>query len=158
MKIPVIILLLAAATPVCARETLGIFGDWGAFRDRRGGTVCFAVSAPGASTGKGRSGGQLVVSRWPGQTVGGQLMAGAGTDIQSASLSTGSRSFKLVARGDSAWLADAAGDTLAVAALAGSSRASVDGRTARGNRFSDIYSLQGFSDAWNAARKGCGGS
>jgi Invasion associated locus B (IalB) protein len=155
-----LLLLLTAlfASPVSARESLGVFGDWGLFRDGRGGASCYIVSAPSASgNGKGRESSQLVVSRWPRQNVSAQVMAGAGTSIQSAALSTGGRNFKLAVRGDSGWMPDAQGDAQAVAALAASSRASVDGRTARGNRYSDNYSLTGFSEAYAAMQKMCGG-
>jgi hypothetical protein len=142
--------------PVLAKESLGIFGDWGAFRDKRGGTVCYVVSAPSASTGKGRRSGQLVVSRWPGRVTSAQVMIGAGSDIQNASLRVNGQSFKLVARGEFAWLADAEGDALAVAALSGGRQASVDGKTTRGNRFNDSYTLSGLGEALATAQKACG--
>jgi hypothetical protein len=141
-----------AICPVQAKDTLGVFGDWGAFKDRR---VCYAVSSPTGSSGKGRAAPQLVVSKWPGQNVPMQVMVGGGTALQSATLRAGSQSFKLAVRGDSGWLADSGSDAQALAALAASGAASVTGRSARGSKFTDSYSLTGFSEAWATAQKAC---
>jgi hypothetical protein len=155
MKKTVLMIMLTYAAPAFAKDSLGIFGDWGAFREKRGSMVCYAVSAPSASTGRGRSGGQLVVSLWPGRTTAPQVMISAGSDIQSASLRVNGQSFKLASRGDSAWLADAQSDGQALAAFTGGRQASVDGKTGRGNRFNDSYALAGFGEALAAAQKAC---
>ncbi len=152
MKRYLALLLALAGSPSQAAETLGVFGDWGAFRARR---ACYAVSAPTSSAGKGRDAPQLVVSKWPGQNVSVQLMVGGGTMLQAIVLRAGGQSFKLSVRGDSGWMPDAQGDGLAVAALSASGSAFVSGRTSRGNKFSDSYSLTGFADAWAAAQKAC---
>jgi hypothetical protein len=156
MKLMVLIIAaFSLAAPAWAKESLGVFGEWGAFRDKRGSTVCYVVSAPVASSGKGRAAPQLVVSKWPRQNISVQVMAGTGTVAQSASLNIGGRSFKLSTRGEGGWLPDSAGDTQAFAALAASGTAIVSGRSARGNKFNDSYALTGFSDAWAAAQKAC---
>jgi hypothetical protein len=147
--------VLFVAGPALAKETIGVFGEWGAFRDKRGSTVCYVVSAPVTRSGKGRAAPQLVVSIWPRQKISAQVMAGTGTATQSAALAVGGRSFKLSIQGDGGWLPDRTADGQALAALAASGTATVTGRSARGNRFTDSYALAGFSDAWSAAQKAC---
>jgi hypothetical protein len=155
MKRLLVLAVLFFAFPALAKETIGVFGEWGAFRDKRGSTVCYVVSAPVTSSGKGRAASQLVVSIWPRQKISVQVMAGTGTAAQSAALAVGVRSFKLSTQGDGGWLTDRAADGQALAALTASGTATVSGRSARGNRFTDSYALTGFSDAWAAAQKAC---
>jgi hypothetical protein len=155
MKLLLAMSVLSFSFPAMAKETIAVFGEWGAFRDKRGSTVCYVVSAPVTSSGKGRAVPQLVVSIWPRQNIGVQVMAGTGTVAQSASISIGGRSFKLSTRGEGGWLPDRDADNQALAALAASGTATVSGRSARGNRFNDSYALTGFSDAWAAAQKAC---
>ncbi len=146
---------LAMSTPAFAKETIGVFGEWGTFRDTRGSTVCYVVSAPSASSGKGRAAPQLVVSIWPRQNIGAQVMVGGGAPVKSMNARVNGASFTLSVRGESGWMPDAHGDLTMLSALAGASRVTIEGRTTRGTKFSDSYALTGFSEAWGSAQKAC---
>ena len=47
-----VLFLLAVAAPLQAKQSLGVFGDWGAFRDAlrsEGGPRCYAIAMPAPS-------------------------------------------------------------------------------------------------------------
>ncbi len=130
--------LLAMSAPAFSKETIGVFGEWGAFRDTRGRTVCYVVSAPSASSGKGRAAPQLVVSIWPRQNIGVQVMVGGGAPVRNMNARVNGASFTLAVRGESGWMPDARGDLALVTALTGAGRGASHGRTTRGTNFTYI--------------------
>jgi hypothetical protein len=149
--------LAAFATPAWAsRDTLGLFGDWGAFRDRGTDRKCYAIAMPAQANMNRRSAAYLTVSTWPGRRIGAQVMVMAGAPLRSVSLRIDGQGFDMVVRGESAWMADARGDALLAQALSAGGRASVQLVTQRGTRLTDSYSLRGFADAWATARRNCG--
>ncbi len=148
-KVILFVILFAATSVAQAKELIGIYGDWGAFKSRG---TCYAVAGPKTSAA-GRAGAQLVVTRWNGNAT--QVMVSSGAALRSVSLNAGGRKFDLTPRGADAWLPDSRGDALVLNALLASGSATVEGRTARGNRISDSYGLTGFNDAWTAALKAC---
>jgi hypothetical protein len=148
-KFSIALMLCIASTSLHAKELIGLYGDWGAFKSGRS---CYAISAP-KTVASGRGGAQLVVTRWATNNY--QVMISTGAAMRDVSLRAGGQRFSLTPRGGDAWLPDAKGDAAALAALGASNSASVEGRSARGNRVSDSYSLTGFTDAWTAAQKAC---
>ncbi len=140
------------ASPVFARDSLGVFGDWGAFRERG---ACYAIAAPTrADTGK-RSDPYITVSQFTAQGTTPQVMVAAGTAVRSVSVRAGGQGFKPIARNDAAWMPDSRGDQLLIQAFQVGNSINVDITTARGNRLRDQYSLNGFGDAWKAAQVAC---
>lgn len=150
--------LLALAPAIAqARDTLGIFEGWGAFRDAVP-ARCFAIAEPAArSRGSGWR-AFAAVSTWPGKGVRGQLhvrltrphMAG-----QPIILTIGDRSFPLLAGGADAWAPDRRADAAIVAALRSGSSMSIEGRADNGAAFVDAYRLRGAATAIDAAALGC---
>jgi hypothetical protein len=152
MKKYIFLAVLWGATTVAhAKELIGIYSDWGTFKSRGS---CYAISGP-KTAAPGRAGAQLVVTRWNGAVT--QVMVSGGTSLRSATLRAGGQKFELTARGGDAWLPDSRGDALALNALLASGTATVEGRTARGNRVSDTYILSGFAESWAAVQKACSG-
>ncbi len=147
-------LLLAAATPVNARESLGIFESWGAFRDPSP-ARCYAIALP---VRKGGREGFATISHWPEQRIRGQiqfrLSRGHGQSAP-VTLSIGDRRFALVAGAADAWAADAQGDAAIVAAIRSGTSMSVETRDARGRAYADAYALRGAATAIDAAALGC---
>jgi hypothetical protein len=141
------------ATPALARDSLGVFGDWGAFKQRGS---CYATTAS-TSASQGRKGpAYLTVTLWAGNRAP-QVMLGLGTAAKSVRLTTGGQGFTPSIRGEAAWMPDSQGDGLLLQALLASSSASASMISPRNNRLTDRFSLTGLNEAWRAARAACKG-
>jgi len=156
--------MLALATPAAgAREALGAFGDWAAFRDPGNDHKCYVVTAPNQTRASAqnikRGQAALSIGIWPGRS-GAQVHAATGFGIDPSKpviLKIGSRSFTLLPEGESAWAENAAADEAIISALRGGTTAEVTGTSARGTQVTDRYSLKGISAALDAARSACSG-
>ncbi|WP_420145810.1 hypothetical protein [Sphingobium sp.] len=151
---------LLVASPVMARDSLGIFENWGAFRDSataQGGPRCYAIAQPVMRSGRAAK-GFVSVGTWPRQKVRGQLHIRMSRALAARSpliLTVGERRFTLVAGQMDAWAADGRGDAQIVAAMRSASSMSVAGVGADGRGFADSYALRGAATAIDAAALGC---
>jgi hypothetical protein len=146
-------LAVLVTAPALARDSLGLFGDWGAFKQRGS---CYATTASTSDAQGRKAPAFLTITRWAGNRNP-QVMLGLGTNAKSAKLSAGGQGFTPQVRGDAAWMPDSRGDALLIAALSGSSTATVSMISPRNNRLTDRYSLKGFNEAWRAVQTGCKG-
>ena len=150
---------LLAAAPVAAqaREALGIFDSWGAFRDAEP-LHCFAIAEPAQSPGARGWRPFASVATWPGRGARGQLhirmsrIKRPGTPV---TLSIGERRFALVAGRAEAWAPDARADAAIVAAIRSGRSMSVSTVAESGGGFADTYKLRGAATAIDAATLGC---
>lgn len=142
------------ATPATARDSLGIFGDWAAFRDPAGRGAplrCYAIAEPEQASVRGA---YATVGHWPTSRVRGQIYIHLPTATRGpATLQVGSRRFALSARGSGLWAADARGDAAIVAAMRGSVRMQVSI-----GRVTATWRLRGAATAIDAAALGCVGN
>ncbi|HEX7877187.1 MAG TPA: hypothetical protein VF489_11455 [Sphingobium sp.] len=145
--------LLLIAAPVSARDSLGMFEGWGAFRDPTS-PRCYAISMPVARRGDGFA----AVGSWPRQKVRGQVhfrlsrpRAGNAPVI----LNVGERRFALVAGQADAWAPDPRADAAIIAAMRSASSMSIQTESANGRAFADTYTLRGAATAIDAAALGC---
>ncbi len=148
------LLLLVAATPLAARESLGVYENWAAFKDASP-ARCYAIAK---AQGSLPSPAYATVSLWPGTGVRGAVHLVLSREIAAQSavrLAVGGKRFDLVAKGRNAWAADGRGDAAIVAALRSGSRMSVSATSAKGGRFTDSYPLAGAATAIDAATVGC---
>lgn len=150
-------LLLAA--PAMARDALGIFEGWGAFRDPAGaaGPRCYAIAQPVTRRGEAAR-GFAAVGTWPRARVRGQFHARLSRVRRADApviLTVGERRFALVAGQVDAWAADARMDAQLVAAMRSASSMSVASVGADGRGFADAYALRGAATAIDAAALGC---
>jgi len=148
-------LLLAtlAATPVSARDSLGVFGQWGAFRDPQV-PRCYAIAAARAA----RSTGFAAVSSWPQRGVRGQVhfrLSRAVDPGGSVRLVIGGEQFRLTTTGQNAWAADGAGDVAIITAMRAASQMQLSASDRAGRRFTDDYALEGVATAIDAASVAC---
>jgi len=149
--------LALLATPVAARDSLGIYDDWGAFRDRDP-PRCYAIAKPG----RDRAGDWqpfASVGNWPRRNVRGQVHFRLRRAMREGSepvLTIGDRRWELVGRGPDAWAADRRDDAAIVAAMRSGSTMRIEARGA-GGRFTDSYALRGAASAIDAAALGCAG-
>lgn len=148
--------LLLAASPVSARESLGVFSGWGAFRDDVP-LRCFAIAQPmGRSEGAWRP--FAAVSHWPRQRVRSQLHIRLSRERKQGAplaLMIDDRRFPLISGGADAWAPDPRFDAAIVAAMRSGRVMSVATVATSGERFADTYRLKGAATAIDAAALGC---
>lgn len=144
------VLALAVQTAT-ARESLGIFERWGAFREP---ARCFAIAQPV----RAGSTGFASVASFPARGVRGQFHArlsrARATQAQ-VTLSIGERRFQLVAGAVDAWAPDTRTDAAIRSAIRSARSMSVESVDRRGRAFADTYALRGAATAIDAASLGC---
>jgi hypothetical protein len=148
-------LLLAA--PAQARDSLGMFSGWGAFRDPQV-PRCYAIAKAEPSTLAREFQPYVAIGSWPRQAMRGQVHFRLARQVPPngrASLSIGPQRFQLVGGGSDAWAADRAMDAAIVAAMRSAEWMTVSARDARGRGFSSSYRLAGAATAMDAAAIGC---
>jgi hypothetical protein len=148
------LLVLALAAPLAARESLGVYEGWAAFKDASP-ARCYAIAK---AQGKVPAPAYATVSLWPDKGVRGAVHLVLSREVAakgSVRLTVGDKRFDLVAKGRNAWAADARGDAAIVAALRSASRMSVSATSTKGGGFTDRYALAGAATAIDAATVGC---
>ena len=151
--------LIALAAPLWARESLGIYGKWGAFRDEEG-PRCYAVAMPTRSSGDRDFAAFAAVSNWPSRRVRRQIHLRTSRAIAEdarITLRIGRDSFALTGSANNAWAEDSSDDTAIVAAMREAASMVLTARDADGRRFTNTYDLNGVSSAIDAAGLGCTG-
>ncbi len=146
--------LFAVALPVSAKDSLGVYSNWAAFRDDSP-QRCYAIAQPRSPSG---SAPFASVANWPGANIRGQVhfrLSRSVSEGAAVRLRIGERNFDLAANGRNAWAEDAAMDAAVVAAMRSASSMSVSGRGSDGRRFNDRYDLSGAATAIDAATVGC---
>ncbi len=150
-----LLLALAVTAPVSAKDSLGVFGDWGAFRDPDT-PRCYAIAA---AQSEGRDSAPFAsVGTWPEHGVRGQVHLRLSRRLAQGaaiSLSVGGQRFALTGGGTDAWASDRAMDAAIVAAMRSAGSMSVTARDSAGRRFTDRYRLDGAATAMDAATVGC---
>lgn len=158
--VPAAILALAVlASPALARDALGMFGEWAAFRDPAV-PRCYAIAKAAPSTLQRDYQPYADVAYWPRQGVRGQVhfrlsrkLAQAGRVV----LTISGQRFELSAGGGDAWAADKRMDAAIAAAMRSAGSMTVSARDASGRNFANVYDLSGAATAMDAAQIGCAG-
>jgi hypothetical protein len=153
--LPSALALLALAVPATAKDSLGVYGDWGAFRDPQE-PRCYAIAA--AQNEARDHAPYASVGTWPRRQVRGQLHLRLSRNLAqgaAVSLSVGGQRFPLTGGGGDAWAQDRRMDAAIVAAMRSAGSMSVTARDRAGRRFTDRYSLEGAATALDAATVGC---
>jgi hypothetical protein len=157
-RVPALFIPVAMlAMPAQARDSLGVFDRWGAFRDP---TVprCYAIAEPVKPAGSGAWRSYASIGTWPKQGVRGQVhfrLSRARAAQGRVTLSIGDSRFPLVGGAADAWAADKRADAAIVAAIRSGTSMSVEGFGQNGRPFADIYTLRGAATAIDAAALGC---
>ena len=157
-----LLLLALIASPLAAKDSLGVFGQWGAFRDPQV-PRCYAIAAAipdaRASARAAREHAAFAsVGTWPRRGVRGQLhfrLSRNLADRPRLSLAIGGQRFELSGGGGDAWARDRTMDAAIVAAMRSAGSMSVSATDRAGRRFTDRYSLEGAATALDAATLGC---
>lgn len=158
--------LVALASPALAAEprVLGSEGDWTAFigDDPK---ECWAVSPPKSTRNTDAEGNprdvvrsdiRLYVAYRPGQN--GEISFQGGYPFapdSTVDVTVGSQTFKLFTEGENAWTGSPDEDAKLISAMRAGSEAVVKGRSTRGTRTNDTFSLMGLTAMTNMARDNC---
>lgn len=147
------------ASPALARDSLGVFGQWGAFRDPAAGR-CYAIAiADKAAPAERRETAPFAsVGTWPKRGVRGQIHLRLSRKAQAKApinLVVGNQRFALTGAGSDAWAQGKAMDAAVTAAMRSAGTLSVSASDSGGRRFTDRYSLDGAATAMDAATVGC---
>jgi len=149
--------LALLAAPLAAKDSLGVFGEWAAFRDSSV-PRCYAIAMPRTSRAAHDYQAFATIGTWPKRAVRGQVHFRLSRKIaQNAAiaLSVGGTRFALTGGGGDAWAHDKAMDAAIVAGMRSARSMTVSSRDARGRLFSDTYTLEGAATAMDAATVGC---
>lgn len=150
-------LALVLTSPALARDSLGVFGTWAAFRDPAT-PRCYAIAMAEPSTMQRDFQPYADIGTWPRRQVRGQVhfrLSRRTAPSSAITLSLGGQRYALVGGGGDAWAADKRMDAAIVAALRSAAEMVVNARDAQGRGFSNTWKLTGAATAMDAATIGC---
>ena len=150
-------LLATLSSPLAARDSLGMFGNWGAFRDLAV-PRCYALAKAAPSTLRRDFQPYADVAFWPRQNVRAQVHFRLSRKLAAKApivLSIGGQRMTLVGGGGDAWAADKRMDAAIVAAMRSAGEMTVSARGEDGKGFSNTWKLAGAATAIDAAQIGC---
>ena len=151
------LLVVIAAAPASARENLGLYGTWGAFRDP---VVprCYAIAMAERNNLWRDYQPFVAVGTWPRRGARNQVHFRLSRKIaQDAriTLNIAGQYFTLTGGGGDAWPRDDGDNAAIIAAMRSAPRMTVTARGARGGRFFNSWRLSGAASAMDAASIGC---
>ena len=148
---------LMLAAPLSARDSLGVFSDWGAFRDPAV-PRCYAIAMPAPTKARRDFQPFATIGTWPKKNRRGQVHFRLSRELSKRAgtvLAIGGKNFKLNGGGADAWAQDRTMDAAIVAAMRSASRMTIRATDSNGRRFSNTYSLSGAATAMDAATLAC---
>ena len=137
------------------------FNDWSAYTAQTGRSkICYALSQPKARTPANLkdTAAYLFVSFRQAENVRNEVATVLGfatKDGGDAAVTVGSTSYALVTKAQNAWIKNPAEEAQAIATMTRGQTMVVSATSARGNKTSDRYSLAGFAQALDRAKKEC---
>ena len=152
------------ATPALAQEVklLDKFKDWSAYAASGPAKVCFAVAKPTESNPKKIKRGPVLfyISRWPAENVTSEISVKMGYPFAEGAKVTatiGTAKFDLFTKDEGAFVEKPEMESKILEAMKGGNSMKIEGKSSRGTATSDVYSLNGLSDALDRAAKECSG-
>ena len=122
--------------------------------------ICFAVSIPTkmSPANLNRAESRIFVTFRPNDGVSNEIGVTNGYPFKKKSdvnVNVGNAQFKFETKGNFAWMASLDDELKMIRAMKKANKAQVIGVSSRGNKTRDTYSMMGFTDAYNTARKNC---
>jgi hypothetical protein len=151
-----------AATGPGGASLVASFNDWGVYTAQTGRSkICYALTQPKDRLPKNlnRDPAYLFVSFRPAENVRNEValvLGYAAKENGPAEAAIGNASYALLTKATNAWLKNPAEEGQAIGTMARASSVTVKAQSARGNQLTDRYSLSGFGQALERARKECG--
>lgn len=144
-----------------ARDSLGIFGSWAAFRDPDV-PRCYAIARPDSVWPDAKSFQPYAdISDWPKRAIRGAVHFRLARPLKPAApivLNLGGQRFRLIGSGADAWSADSRMDAAIVAALRSAPGMTLHARDSAGHPFTATWQLAGAATAMDSALLGCAGA
>lgn len=160
MRRLLILAALVLGETAVARDSLGVFGTWGAFRDPAV-PRCYAIAmAEKAAAREQAFQPYFTVGYWPKRGIRGAVHVRLARRLapgSSVNVSFPEANFTLQAGQADAWPADQRANAGIVAQLRSAPRVVVTAQGADGRKFRDAYVLAGAASAMDAAALGCAG-
>ncbi|MFM9852528.1 MAG: invasion associated locus B family protein [Sphingomonadaceae bacterium] len=152
------LLLLAAviSAPAWARDSLGVYEGWGAFRDTQP-FRCFAIAEPESTSG-GKWKPFASVAHWPVTRTRGQIHVRLSRTMREGAkitLTIDDKRATMIGSGADVWAPSRQMDAAIVAAMRSGRSMSIETVAATGGGFADAYRLKGAASAIDAAALGC---
>jgi len=153
------LLMTVVSAPLFAKDSLGVFSGWGAFRDPNV-PRCYAIAQPVENDRASQYEPFASVGTWPKRSpaIRNQLHIRLSREIASGSevrLAIGGQRFELAGGGGDAWAQDQRMDAAIVAAMRSAGTMTVSARDTANRLFTDEYDLAGAATAMDAATVGC---
>ena len=137
-KVGVAMVLLALAAPLSARSSLGMFSDWGAFRDPKV-PRCYAIAKAQPSSARREHQAYASVGSWPRRAIRGQIHFRLSRNLgerPAIQLALGDKRFELTGSGSDASFAQL--DTLAPIETVNTGILEIDFPSSNGNPFESV--------------------
>ncbi len=158
MKLGILALaVLAIAAPAAAKDSLGVFDSWAAFRDRET-PRCYAIAKARNNNRSAAYKPYATVGTWPKRGIRGQVHFRLSNKLATGSkitLRISDKSFALTGGGTDAWAQDKTMDAAIVAAMRSANQMSLRAQGASGGNIVNTYNLGGAATAMDAATVGC---
>lgn len=145
------------AAPVFAKDRLGVYQGWAAFRDAQT-PRCYAIAAPQEISGTAEYKGYFSIGFWPKKAITHQIyvrLSRARSSNSGITVSVGGRRFRLISSPQGGWASDRRMDLAIIAAMRSSASLSVESIGRNGRPIVDAYALRGSPSAIDAAALGC---
>ena len=154
-----LILFSINALAVTPRST-GKYKNWESFvAETDKGKICFAQTAPLERSPKSlkRESSRLFVTFRKEEKIKNELSVTSGHIYKQSSVvaKSGKNEFAFFSQGNFAWLIDGEEEYNLIKTMKKASKLSVSAKTSNGAQTKDLYSMMGFTKAYNTARKSC---
>ena len=138
----------------------GKFKNWETFTYNDGkGKVCFAQTIPLERSPNNfvRNPSRLFVTFRSSEKIRDEISVTSGHEYKSASVTatSGKNEFSMFSQGNFAWLIDREEEASLIKTMKKASRLSILAKANNGRQTKDLYSMMGFTKAYNAAKKNC---
>ena len=161
-KIFIILILVSFsinASAITPRST-GKYKNWDSFvAETDKGKICFAQAVPTkrAPAAVKRDKSKLFVTFRPSEDIKDEVSLTSGHDYKTSSVtaSSGKRKYSFFSQKDFAWLLDDQEEKKFIQLMKKATDIIVKARTANGAETTDHYSMMGFTNAYNTAKKTC---
>ena len=154
------VVFLSSVVLAAEPKSIGKYKNWETFIYTGGkGKVCFAQTIPlerGPKNFK-REPSRLFVTFRKSEKIKNEISVTSGHEYKSASVTakTGRNEFSFFSQGNFAWLLDGEEEYNLIKTMKKASKLSVSAVAKNGSKTKDLYSMMGFTKAYNAAKKSC---
>ncbi|MFC0202868.1 hypothetical protein [Novosphingobium soli] len=157
LRLLLLSVLTLAAPAAAARESLGLYARWGAFRDPLV-PRCYAIAMAEPSARQRDYQPYAAIGTWPRRGARSQVHFRLSRQLAPNAevwLRIGARRWALTGGGGDAWPRGEADNAAIVAAMRSAASMAVSARDTKGRRFADSWALPGAASAMDAALIGC---